>query len=940
MIRFFFALLGVFAVVVLAQAQAPFRFAADGAWCWFGNPRAVFKDGKIYYGYVRQSDGRACVSVFDPATTNAVLLLASTMAQKDDHNNPACLPLNDGRMLVTYEKHSAEQRFYFRVSTNSATDVAANWTPEAATTNSGASVSYSNPYQLAAETNRIFLFSRNLNYNPTLYLSDATGTNWTVPVIFIQTGSGSARPYVQYCSDGVSRIDVLYTDGHPGEMPASLYHLYYQSNALRQTDSAFLRSLANLPLLHDSGERGSVIYQFNTNASLDYNDWIPLGRAWCWDVVQHTNGAPVAAFTVQASKVAGTNWFDDRLYYYYARWTGTAWQKRFIAQAGRPLYNGQQHYAGGITIDPNNPDVVYLSSNAQNPFDLTSITNVPLRANSRYEIWRGVTSDGGLTFNWQAVTTNSTIDNLRPVVPRVNTHPFALVWFAGTYVSYTSWSAAMLGWVGTNLPLFTVTPNNPPAVNLLKPQSGALLLTNISNHLRLQASATDDGQPGPLSLNWSTVSGPTNAVFANAAAADTDVSFSVAGTYDLRLTAHDTELTNFAGLTVNAGIAAPATNDPTLALWLKFDESSGTLAADSSGNTNNGAVVGGATWLPTGGVRQGAVSVNGSNAFVSVADAPLLDNTAAFTLAFWFRASSYNSAGAGLVSKRNAISDNNAYTTYLLTDRLIYVDVDGNGNRFSSATTFDTNRWYHLALTFNGSLASTQRVRLYVDGALDRIATETSATLPNYNSTVKIGVTHSNATTWFDGAFDDVRFYRRALAVSEIAALISLKSAPAIASGSAPAATNGVPANLAGSATSDGSGGPLTTWWSAVPGPGPAWFAASNNPATSVTFSNAGNFTLRLSASDTNAEVFNDLAVSVVPSATPPLLACQQPTASTIQLTWPADHTGWRLETQTNSRSLGLRTNWFTVPGSTVSNSSILPIDPASPLVFFRLTFP
>ena len=189
-------------------------------------------------------------------------------------------------------------------------------------------------------------------------------------------------------------------------------------------------------------------------------------------MVYHTNGAPVAVFSVQSDKVEGTNWYNDRIYYYYARWTGTNWQKRFIAQAGRPLYNGEQDYAGGITIDQRDPNAIYLSSNARNPFDLTTLTNVPLRANTRYEIWRGITPDGGLTFAWQPVTTNSAVDNLRPYVPRRNPHPYGLIWFAGTYTSYTSWNTAVLGWFGTDLPTFSVRSNMVSAIKRIKPDSG------------------------------------------------------------------------------------------------------------------------------------------------------------------------------------------------------------------------------------------------------------------------------------------------------------------------------------------------------------------------------------------------------------------------------------------------------------------------------------
>ena len=61
---------------------------------------------------------------------------------------------------------------------------------------------------------------------------------------------------------------------------------------------------------------------------------------------------------------------------------------------------------------------------------------------------------------------------------------------------------------------------------------------------------------------------------------------------------------------------------------------------------------------------------------------------------------------------------------------------------------------------------------------------------------------------------------------------------------------------------------------------------------------------------------------------------------TTLQVTWPADHTGWWLETQTNTLSVGLHTNWFTVSGSAATNQLWLPIDPANGSVFLRLVYP
>ena len=62
--------------------------------------------------------------------------------------------------------------------------------------------------------------------------------------------------------------------------------------------------------------------------------------------------------------------------------------------------------------------------------------------------------------------------------------------------------------------------------------------------------------------------------------------------------------------------------------------------------------------------------------------------------------------------------------------------------------------------------------------------------------------------------------------------------------------------------------------------------------------------------------------------------------AGQIQLNWPTDHLGWRLETQTNPITAGLGTNWTTVPGSTGTNQVFMPINAANGSVFFRLVYP
>jgi autotransporter-associated beta strand protein len=78
----------------------------------------------------------------------------------------------------------------------------------------------------------------------------------------------------------------------------------------------------------------------------------------------------------------------------------------------------------------------------------------------------------------------------------------------------------------------------------------------------------------------------------------------------------------------------------------------------------------------------------------------------------------------------------------------------------------------------------------------------------------------------------------------------------------------------------------------------------------------------------------------VSPIATNPITIAAVVNGNQYTLSWPSDHIGWRLQAQTNSVSVGLSTNWATVPGSTTTNQISIPINTANGCVFFRLSYP
>jgi len=83
--------------------------------------------------------------------------------------------------------------------------------------------------------------------------------------------------------------------------------------------------------------------------------------------------------------------------------------------------------------------------------------------------------------------------------------------------------------------------NQPPAVDAGPDQS-----VQLTEPAALMGTAADDGLPAGISLTtqWTQVSGPGTAVFAEPFSAATSVSFDLPGNYELRLTAGDSEFTS------------------------------------------------------------------------------------------------------------------------------------------------------------------------------------------------------------------------------------------------------------------------------------------------------------------------------------------------------------------------------------------------------------
>lgn len=424
-------------------AGEPIVVKENGGWCWFQSQRAVSRNGKIYFTTISGDDhgpwdsGDLVVTEFDLAASTTEHVMLHPKFQRDDHSVAGLCVLNDGRLLAVYGKHGGDSLQRWRTTVNG--EDIRDWTDEQ-TLDVGARYTYSNVYQLTGEEDRIFNFHRGQGFNPNCTISDDDGATWSYGWRLMQrtgadlvddpryTGMDGRRPYVCYASNGRDAIHFMATDDHPRAYDNSIYHGYYRSGNLYSSGGDLLASPG-------SGQE-----------PLEPSDFTEVFRgdadhvAWCCDLRLDRSGNPYMAFSVQVDgaesrRQRGQGGMDHR--YYYARWDGKQWNVHPMSHAGTKLYAGEDDYTGLVALDPHDPHTVVISTNAD------PTTGRPLISSAdgkrHWEIFQGTTSDAGITWRWNALTRDSTADQLRPVIPELEGGPRIVLWARGSLKSYTDY---------------------------------------------------------------------------------------------------------------------------------------------------------------------------------------------------------------------------------------------------------------------------------------------------------------------------------------------------------------------------------------------------------------------------------------------------------------------------------------------------------------------
>ena len=336
---------------------------------------------------------------------------------------------------------------------------------------------------------------------------------------------------------------------------------------------------------------------------------------------------------------------------------------------------------------------------------------------------------------------------------------------------------------------------------------------------------------------------------------------------------------SFDNVVIGPVAGTPPTTPPPagpVAAW-SFDDGRGSVLRASIGGLDG--TIAGATWSAAG-RNAGALLFNGVDNMVTVPAAGAINLTSGMTLEAWVYPTTL--LNWRTVALKEGVN-NLAYALYASDASAKpegLIDVGGGALALSGTGALPLNSWSHLATTFDGSIQ-----RLFLNG-VQIAALAGFGSLIQTTGALRIGG-NSLWGEYFSGALDDMRIYNRALSTTEIQTDMNTPVAPPPADTTLPEVVISTPVN---GATVSGTMGVVATATDNV-GVASVQFlldgadlggAITAAPYT-VTWDTqkVANGTHRLTAVardlDGNANVSNDVAVTVSNDTTSPNVAISTP---------------------------------------------------------------
>jgi hypothetical protein len=414
----------------------------NGAWCWFQDERVIVDadhpDGPVLMftsvsasEEIEAEQGDLDFHWYGLGSHERDVVELHDRLGQDDHNVAALYQLDTGQTLAVYARHNKDNNTYSRLS---GPHDPAVWSAVRIFEGT-AKATYNNLLTAGVgAAKKLFDFSRMQGWDPNFLTYDEQGGTWQYGGRLLNS---EGRPYLKYAAsaDG-TKIHVVATDQHPRNFDNSLYHGVMNGTALFDSNGTLLDGD-----LSDQDAVGptalTVVFRGD-----------PDNVAWMADVAIDGDDHPVIAFSVQKDgrdKPRGSGGLDHR--YHLARPGPGGWRQREIAYAGERLYPGEDDYTGLVAIDPEDVNRLVISSNADPVSGAPLISAADHRRH--YEIFAGESNDDGRTFTWRALTRNSTVDNIRPVIPAWDSDQRVVLWMRGTYTTYMDFDTQIVGIIQT-----------------------------------------------------------------------------------------------------------------------------------------------------------------------------------------------------------------------------------------------------------------------------------------------------------------------------------------------------------------------------------------------------------------------------------------------------------------------------------------------------------
>lgn len=215
--------------------------------------------------------------------------------------------------------------------------------------------------------------------------------------------------------------------------------------------------------------------------------------------------------------------------------------------------------------------------------------------------------------------------------------------------------------------------------------------------------------------------------------------------------------------------SAPSLTDGLVGYW-NFDEGSGIIANDTSGNDNDGLLINSPAW--TTGKLGNALNFSGTN-YVDCGNAASL-HVQNYSLTAWIKPSSipileYRIISNGVVGTFSGAVDFGFDSGGRLF--IVHENVTGEDTCYSQAgSLFPVDVWSFVAVTYD---ATTEAVLMYVNqGVVSTTINTMRVPNPNPSYNMRIATMGNPVTRVFQGSIDEVRLYNRTLAPEEIMQVI------------------------------------------------------------------------------------------------------------------------------------------------------------------------